>query len=73
MRRLSRLAKPFVAISLVILGGCSTTTGSVGIEATFCGSSRPIYWSKNDTSGTVGQVKEHNSTGRALCGWGKKG
>lgn len=70
MKRLSKLAKPFAVILLCIQIASCSLTSSAGIDATFCDAARPIYWSKGDTPGTVGQVKEHNGTGHTLCGWG---
>ena len=51
------------------LGACATTTGFG--ETDFCVAAKPIYWSTKDTDKTIWQVKEHNASGKVLCGWGK--
>ena len=35
-----------------------------------CASFSPIYWARSDTDKTIGQIKEYNAAGKALCGWG---
>lgn len=42
-------------------------------SAPFCDVARPIFWSDGDTSDTIEAVKEHNSVGKKLCGWGNFG
>jgi hypothetical protein len=41
-------------------------------EARFCRTARPIVWSSTDHPETIRKVREHNSVGRALCGWGSE-
>jgi hypothetical protein len=67
--RQSLLGKLCALTLLSTLTGCQTTMGSGEIS---CDPWRPIYWSKADTAGTIGQVKEHNAVGKAICGWGSK-
>jgi hypothetical protein len=52
---------------LLILTGCATTTATVGTDAVACSVFEPIRWSKQDTTDTIRQVKEHNATWDALC------
>lgn len=53
------------------LASCATTdSGGISAAMVACGSFKPVYWSKNDTTATVAQVKENNAAGKALCGWG---
>lgn len=58
--------------------GCATTKEQEIREATtdstYCNTAKPIYVSKKDviSDETARQILEHNLTGKALCGWGKK-
>lgn len=52
------------------LAGCQTTPG--GGTDVACVSFNAITWSRKDTVETARQVRVHNATGSALCGWGKK-
>ena len=52
---------------LLILPGCVTTTGSAVTDAIACSAFEPIRWSRNDTDGTIRQVKEHNAVWATLC------
>jgi hypothetical protein len=54
-------------MTLLILAGCATTTGSVGTDAVACSAFEPIRWSKRDTEETIRQVKEHNAAWAAVC------
>jgi hypothetical protein len=67
-----RLAILFGLILLATPLASCQTTGSDGISPSLvaCGSFKPVYWSKSDTTQTITQVKEHNAAGKALCGWG---
>jgi nitrogen regulatory protein PII len=43
-------------------------------DSTYCNTAKPIYIAKSDaiSDETARQILEHNLTGKALCGWGKK-
>jgi hypothetical protein len=43
-------------------------------DSTYCNTAKPIYIRKSDviSDETARQILEHNLTGKALCGWGKK-
>lgn len=71
-QRLSLPAKLSALILLATLTGCATTTGSSVPTDVSCKAFGPIYWSAKDTDRTIAQVREHNASGKALCGWGKK-
>ena len=60
-----KLATLLALMACATLTGCATTTGS---GATECARWKPIYWSKDDTTGTIGGVKEHNRVWQKLCG-----
>lgn len=51
----------------LLLSACVTTMGSGGTE-TYCGASKPISWSAEDTDETIAQVKSHNAVWVELCG-----
>lgn len=70
----STLARLLGLLILTIpTASCQTMMGSAApTDKVFCTVAQPIYWSAKDTAQTVGQIKEHNAVGRALCGWGKK-
>lgn len=57
-------------LSVSMLGGC-VTTGSYATNNTSvaCGSFRPIWWSRKDTTDTQKQVVAHNAVGKTLCRW----
>lgn len=69
----SRMKMFIILLLFLSISGCSTVP-NIGIssQAPFCSAGKPIYWSKNDTDKTIGQVKEHNSVGKSICGWGGK-
>jgi hypothetical protein len=59
--------------------GCETMTKEKEIreattDSTYCNTAKPIYIRKSDviSDETARQILEHNLTGKALCGWGKK-
>jgi hypothetical protein len=54
-----------MTLTLVLLGGCATTTGD------FCDVASAIRPSKHDgmTEGTQKQVLAHNTYGARYCGW----
>ncbi len=62
---------------MLTLSACASLTGSGATEPpkpepgadTFCRIAKPITWSSRDTDQTIREVKAHNSTGIALCGW----
>lgn len=61
--------------AMLTLSACETLTGSVATEPepgadTYCRIAKPITWSVDDTDATIREVKAHNATGVALCGWG---
>ena len=62
---------PCILIAL-LTQACQTTGSGARNDAPFCSAAKPIYWSAKDTAATIGQVKEHNAVGKALCEWGKK-
>ena len=69
------LLRPVTLCGLILLAtplaSCATTdSGGISAAMVACGSFKPVYWSKNDTTATVAQVKENNAAGKALCGWG---
>ena len=56
--------------SILILNGCASLTGIVGIENTntkVCGIWRDVTWSKKDTNQTIGEIKVNNAKREAWC------
>lgn len=77
LRKPGTLVKLFAMLILATLVASCTTTGSSVVTSedsrrVACQSFAPISWSAKDTTLTVAQVKEHNASGKAICGWGAK-
>ena len=50
------------------LASCQMTgSGAIDPALVACASFKPVYWSKNDTTATVAQVKENNAAYKELC------
>lgn len=71
--RRNLLAMLFVASLSGTPTQCATTMDSAATSQdqlrVACQSFVPIKWSKQDTTLTIAQVREHNAAGIALCGW----
>ena len=50
--------------AILLLGACTKTTATGGIE---CLTWRPISWSQADTPQTITEVKANNARWRAFC------
>lgn len=72
-RSLELLGRLLVLTMLLATPGCATTgSGAVtsnDARRVACQSFEPIWWSAADSVQTVAQIKEHNASGKALCGW----
>lgn len=74
-----------LALLASLLGACATSGPATETEPqivtrtrtvdTGCDWTRPIYVSKADvlTDGTADQIRAHNETGQAKCGWKPRG
>lgn len=65
-------------IPLLLLGICAMTAGCGERRAVIndngCSWAKPIYVSPDDvlTDGTSRQIKDHDETGKRICGWKPK-
>lgn len=72
------LRASMLLFAMLTLSACGHLTDSGATEPvrgaeTFCAISQPITWSGRDTDQTIREVKSHNATGIALCGWKGEG
>jgi hypothetical protein len=68
--QLAQLAGRVMGGLLDRIGGVMDGIGGGGNDVA-CASFSAITWSRADTPETARQVRVHNATGVALCGWGK--
>jgi outer membrane biogenesis lipoprotein LolB len=55
-------------LSLLLLTGCATTTGTVETNSAVCSVWRPVTWSTKDTDQTIREVKVSNARRKGYCG-----
>lgn len=68
MQWAGRMTRASAAMLLLLGLTACQTTGTGGTEIA-CRSFRAIDWSRRDTVETQKQVRGHNATGKAVCGW----
>jgi hypothetical protein len=57
-----------VMLSLLLLTGCVTTTGTVATNSVVCSIWQPVTWSTKDTDQTIREVKVSNARRKGYCG-----